>query len=302
MKMFFTFLGLLLALLWLNPLQAQHQIETKILKNSTTQRSSFYHLTHTGWATLHHDKIKLQRLESEESGHLEFTIDHFSNVDIQIGLELANATLSRHAFRFLNGEVWIANINYGTCGKGSIYRVERCDTSIKYFKDGVLFSEENIGNNLYAAVAFVDVAAADLDNTEAPSLHLAFPFLNNCTSTENYFSTTTYADLQKRLDGGVVYLTSPHLRFRFYESFATGSNNEELDYTIYREDGIVAQSGSLDKQSGENKFSIGLQHFNNYYLLEVADSKGEKYFLRFLYYCPDPTNCPVVTGGGGTGG
>ena len=71
------------------------------------------------------------------------------------------------------------------------------------------------------------------------------------------------------------------------------------EYTIYQGDGFVSQSGALDKVRGENKMQIDLSSYNTMYLLEVEDSKGEKYYLRFIYFCPDPPNCPVANNGGG---
>ncbi len=278
--------------------QAQQRIATDIVKNTGDTYNTSFSTTYVNYGDIFKDRIDLKELASGQSGYAEFTIDHFTNVDIGIGLINGANTTQSWMYRFINGEITINGVSYGACLAGSVYRVERCDASIKYYVDGVVILEVSLNDINFAAYARVDVTSADLDGANKPRVDLQFPFLNNCHGTPpGIVSTAVYADLKKQLDASYIRLTGPSLRFKYHEEYAiVAGQNSSLDYKIYDwNKGTPNQQGSLTKVFGINYMTINLSTVgtNKYYTLEVADSKGEKYYLRFLYYCPPGQECVI---------
>jgi len=101
----------------------------------------------------------------------------------------------------------------------------------------------------------------------------------------------SYAKLKKKIDGAYYY-TTQSLHFQYLEQYSvpTGAN---LNYCIYNhKKEMVSNVPTLNVSFGENFYSINLANLsitaNEYYTLEVTDSKGEKWYMRFYYSSPPP--------------
>lgn len=109
--------------------------------------------------------------------------------------------------------------------------------------------------------------------------------------------TQSYALLKRKLDGGYYRTASKILKFEYKEEYNVASSNNKLTYKIYDRqyttvlgvDGnstpIVSGSPLKTTMYGDNRFEIDLNSLGlvsgNFYVLEVANDKNEKQFLRF---------------------
>ncbi|MEO0776869.1 MAG: hypothetical protein AAFW73_18110 [Bacteroidota bacterium] len=289
---------LLLGTLWLwgaTTALAQQHLETDLLKDGTTTRSSFFNTTLAQHANLFKDRLELLELTTGQAGYLSFSFDHFVLSDIWIGLQDRDDPAARWGFQLVNGQITIDGSGYGACTAGALYRVERCDASIKFWVGGQLLLERTLSDINFRAIALVEVNAASLSQGQTPRLRLDFPYLSNCQSTQSVTSTTVYPQLKRELDGTFERLTSTTLRFHYEEDYAVApGQNEALAYAIYDWDRAnPVQSGTLNKRMGENFLDVPLAYIqsNRYYTLEVTNSKAQKKYLRFLHYCPPPNIC-----------
>ncbi|MEO0776415.1 MAG: hypothetical protein AAF146_07615 [Bacteroidota bacterium] len=286
-------------------LSAQQTIVTQLQKEVGAAQSAFLGTTYVNHGRLYHDRIELLELASGESGYVEFSFNYFDQSDISIGLRHSTDATQSWTLRFLNGQAMIDANVLGAATNGTVYRIERCETSVRYWADDQLLSESPLADFNFSALAFVQVDATLAQSGNNPSLNLQFPFVAPCAApppgTNN---AKVYADLKKDLDGTFVQLTSPVLRFKYEEDYATAvGQNDVLDWIIYDWDQAPPaspnQSGTLNKRMGLNYFSINLSvDINRHYTLEVEDSRGQKQYLRLYYYCPPGQNCITLDGGG----
>lgn len=115
--------------------------------------------------------------------------------------------------------------------------------------------------------------------------YLFFLFCFFSASLEG-FCQNSYAELKTVLDGGYHQVPGDHiLRFRFFEAYnaEAGAN---LDFTVYSIDHQVVSIGqnvSGNYGYGENLISLNVSSLppEQFYVLEVRNRKGEKFYLRF---------------------
>ena len=286
---------------------AQQTIRTELRKDANDTRSVFLNTTHVDFGSLFRDRIELRELAAGQSGYLEFSFDHFEQSDIRIGLQHATDPSQTWFIQFLNGQVLINGNDLGPSTNGTLYRIERCTNNIRFLAGGQLLSEVTIPDPNFTALAFTQVQASSPHNGNLAQLDLQFPFINDCQAPPAVTSELVYSDLKKQLDGTFVRLTAPVLRFKYVEDYAVATGqNELLFWRLYdwtkAPPAIPNQSGSLSKRMGANYLSINLSiDFNEYYTLEVEDSRGEKQYLRMIYDCPTE-DCLIFDGGGGDTG
>ncbi len=278
---------------------AQQHLETNLLKDGSTTRSSFFNTTMAQHGNLFNDRLELLDLPAGQGGYVEFSIDHYANADVKVGLQNQTTPSESWLFHFQNGAILINGTNYGTSlSNTAIFRVERCDASMKFIMDGSLLLELALSDVNFPALALVEVINANLDAGLAPKLSLDFPILSNCQTSMPSIANIRYHELKKIPDGTFVELsgTTPVLRFQYQEDYAlVAGQNDELEFKIYDWDrGNPQQTGMLTKRSGANFMEIPLSSAitsNAYLTLEIEDSKGLKYYLRFLHKCQLGAEC-----------
>lgn len=97
-----------------------------------------------------------------------------------------------------------------------------------------------------------------------------------------------YAILDKKLNAGFYSTVKQHLWFQYNEEY---SNNSTLNAVIYGENQSITHSipAQTISKTGANYYDLDLTTLspvlnpNKFYVLEVTNSKNEKYLLRFLY-------------------
>ncbi len=124
---------------------------------------------------------------------------------------------------------------------------------------------------------------------------------------DNITPPGVYHNLNKKLDGGLVFTNFDKLRFKYNEKYDPGPSTE-LTYKVYDDQGLVADSGDADlinestnsmlHHYGINYYQLPLYQLflpqNNVYTLEVSGgNKDEVYYIRFLNYCPENGGCSV---------
>ncbi|MEO1411804.1 MAG: hypothetical protein AAFW73_18075 [Bacteroidota bacterium] len=299
-KIFFLLLaaGLLPGATW-----AQHILETELQKSPANDYARWGANSELRRGFFSFDQLETNQLNPGQTGYVEFDFLHFGNSDIEIGLRDLDDVNRFWAFHFVNGEIFIDGESYGLCTEGLKYRVGRCDASIKFWSGNQFFTEIDLPDINFTTLSVVKVGTAETISGNLPRLGLKFPILQACQANPpEVTNTAIYADLKKYLDGSFVQVNTPVLNFRYQERYATvAGQNDQVDYLIYDwNKGAPNQAGSLVKRMGTNYFSISLTAVatNTYYTLEVSDAKGERQFLRFLYFCPVGQNC-LTPGGGG---
>ena len=97
---------------------------------------------------------------------------------------------------------------------------------------------------------------------------------------------SSYALLKKNQEGGYC-LANRYLNFEYRGVY---NNEKELNFQIYDDHmRVIKRPGKkYIKQHGINQYSIDLSDYkhvkkNNFYILQVSDEKGQKYYLRFKY-------------------
>lgn len=101
-----------------------------------------------------------------------------------------------------------------------------------------------------------------------------------------------HALLKRKLDGSVYVLEGAYLAFKYDEDYKDSDNL--LEYHIYNNDqSQVVLSGStalLGDVYGDNRYVIDVtkhnQLVNGYYILEVVNEKGERFYTRLLIDIP----------------
>jgi hypothetical protein len=92
----------------------------------------------------------------------------------------------------------------------------------------------------------------------------------------------SFAVMKKRLDGGYYLTASKILYFKFEEEYSVAAGTK-LNYRIYNKQRTGVQLQQDNVVYGDNRYSINVSSLtaNDYYTLEVENSKNEKWLLRF---------------------
>lgn len=114
-----------------------------------------------------------------------------------------------------------------------------------------------------------------------------------CRQTIDHVS---HAELKKRLDGGHTFAIEGGLKFTFDGEYEV-SSNVPLDYSVYDKDRVV--KGGYDSQGtlvagpvlnyeyDDNRYTLDVSGMgliqDQFYILETTDSKGNTYYLKFIY-------------------
>lgn len=132
-----------------------------------------------------------------------------------------------------------------------------------------------------------------------------FYMTGTSTSSSNYFlarilPSVGHAELKEKLDGSFCGTNGHAIYFKYIEKY----NEGVLKYQVYdyqRNEMIPVATRSVDvnvngflltKTLGTNFYKldltkatgfVGTNELDSYYLLEVENDKGDKYFLRFKY-------------------
>jgi hypothetical protein len=92
----------------------------------------------------------------------------------------------------------------------------------------------------------------------------------------------SFAVMKKRLDGGYYQTANKTLYFKFEEEYSVPAGTK-LNYRIYNKQRVGVQLQQDNVVYGDNRYSINVSSLtaNDYYTLEVENSKNEKWLLRF---------------------
>lgn len=95
-----------------------------------------------------------------------------------------------------------------------------------------------------------------------------------------------HGELKKKPDSGYYVTTNNILQFTYYQEYSTPSG-ALLNFKIYnnRHEDVTPARFSPQVHVGPNRYSLAFTACDNMptgiYLLEVANNKGEKLYLRF---------------------
>jgi hypothetical protein len=105
----------------------------------------------------------------------------------------------------------------------------------------------------------------------------------------------SYAEMKEKLDGSFCGTNAGALYFKYEEKYNEGLLKYRIyDYQRNEKIPLASQTGTLalTKTLGTNFFTlnlalaggfIGTSETDSYYILEVENEKGDKYYLRFKY-------------------
>jgi hypothetical protein len=105
-----------------------------------------------------------------------------------------------------------------------------------------------------------------------------------------------YGMLNENTDGGFYFAANEKLNFIFYYDTYTDSMGTPLQFSIYNPEDNSKVKGTGDNvlygptivKHGENRYTFELNECglnltpDSYYILEIVDPKGFKYYLRFF--------------------
>ena len=99
---------------------------------------------------------------------------------------------------------------------------------------------------------------------------------------QNLVSEPTFDVLKKKLDGGYYLTKEKVLYFKFDEEYAV-SSAAILNCKIYNKSRNEIPVNTLPVKYGDNRYQLDASYLNTneYYTLEVVNSKNEKWLLRF---------------------
>lgn len=96
-------------------------------------------------------------------------------------------------------------------------------------------------------------------------------------SAEAY--TEVYAKLSRKIESGYYYSDNSKIYFYFDEPYL--SSPDTIRYYIYKNPFAIIQTDLLTAHRGINKYTINTSLPSGMYILELRNSKQEKYFLKF---------------------
>lgn len=175
--------------------------------------------------------------------------------------------------------------------KDYVYEIELHNGEFIFWKNGKEVYRDTVPQALSLLRADAWFLSTDQVDGMPIDIKVSFPPLP---------STNVYAKLKKRLDGGYVTVRDNKLKFKYIEDYDIPTDvNDLLNYTIHDWHGSTVTSGpvapSTTKELGVNWYSITLNlTHKEFYTLEVTDAKGEKYYLRFQYWCPSSVPCEAI--------
>jgi hypothetical protein len=128
-----------------------------------------------------------------------------------------------------------------------------------------------------AKIAQGNIAFAGVSSHQITEDNIDYILCNSIEST----IAPSYAQLKKRLDGGYYQTITNHIYFRFEEEYSILSPT--LQYTIYSAHNNQAiPFSSLPVVRGTNEYALNVSSLSSgYYVLEVNNTKKEKWYLRF---------------------
>lgn len=88
-----------------------------------------------------------------------------------------------------------------------------------------------------------------------------------------------YAKLTRKIEPGYYVLDAGKINFVFDEPYIPSTDT--IRYYIYKYPSNVLQTNTLSVHRGFNKFELSVGLSSGMYILEVRNTKGEQYFLRF---------------------
>lgn len=172
----------------------------------------------------------------------------------------------------------------GTYAIGDRFSLKMGVNSISYYKNGVMVASVNPNGILPLNHPPYNVSCQIANNRVAfQSIHTSF----GCSSVNE-----GYASLKKQLDGAVYTMTGK-ISIKYKEKY----NDDELDYVVYnwKHEPMISNLGGAasinvapleSNQAGVNYINIPvgnkLQN-EEIYTLEITNSKGEIYMIRFKY-------------------
>ncbi len=118
------------------------------------------------WGTVYPDKITLNKIKADDNGYIEFQIEQTNLVEVSLSNE-SNAT-KKFGFKFkTNGEAFIQNDGLELTGipaityvYADVFKVEKCDGQVCYFKNGTLLYCHCLDNTATVFVHTTDVTTA----------------------------------------------------------------------------------------------------------------------------------------------
>lgn len=123
-----------------------------------------------------------------------------------------------------------------------------------------------------------NISYAGVSSYETSASNVAYVLVNSTESTV----PPSYVRLRHKLDGGHYKANANTIYFLFEEEYAIASS--QLNYKVYNSTNTVVMnsSPSLPVSQGLNKYSLNLGSIaSGAYVLEVINSKNEKWYLRF---------------------
>jgi hypothetical protein len=107
------------------------------------------------------------------------------------------------------------------------------------------------------------------------------------TNPVDYFFNDGYSPVKKKLDGGYILIEDLTLNFIYKEEYSP-EDGQQLKYRIYDFKNIeVNNLPVLNVSYGENRYSFEFQQgqiaLDKYYILEITDMKGDKWYLHFKH-------------------
>lgn len=181
------------------------------------------------------------------------------------------------------------------------YAITYDDSRLKLYVDGVLVSDRNKEHtttfsegNIYVGGSRLEVDSRALDgqvdDIRIYNRVLSAIEIGQLKNEANPAASPVYTKLKDLLDAGYYPITGNDNAVHFYykENYKSGN----LNFKVYKEDRTILSGTSLEnidlsnqptKRYGTNRYKLALPNlvYNQFYLLEVTNEKGEKQFLRF---------------------
>lgn len=228
--------------------------------------------------------IWLNRLQANEDGYAEFTIDHVTsngaNVNLTISLTNEDDTTEIYGLRLDNGQVYAGTSSTAidTYTDQDLFRIERCQDKILYYKGSTKYTLEDSVLPSIRLVAHAAIVTATPGSTGTlPRLVMTFP--HNLT-------TLNFIALRKQLDGSYIQSNRQKLKFTYVEQYARDAG-ATINCRIYDWQRQLRHNVNLPNVYGVNWQVLTLPSnltLDEYYVLEVGGAnKGERYYLRFKY-------------------
>lgn len=213
----------------------------------------------------------------------------------------------------------------------SLLSIESCEhwTLARNAGTSTVTATAGWNTNSCAVTNYDDITLASWDGTKWSSLGASTITINSSSmgtiqgSTAVAFTLTTtplvigtrrttdgYATLSRRLDGGYYVVSNGKLMFKFDEEY--NDTDDKLSFNIYtdRQHNVIVSSTLVPStvvpasDYGDNRITLNLMSCSlttsgylpsGYYILEVINEKGEKFYLRFRHVVTIATLCNSIS-------